>query len=60
MGRQVAVGGAACRRCALRDARDDIFENGDGRVCDGGGGVAVVQDGREQGRGGLATPVAAQ
>lgn len=43
----MALGGVARWRLALRDARDDIFENGDGRVCDGGGGVAVVQDGRE-------------
>jgi hypothetical protein len=30
MGRQVAVGGAAHRRRALRDARHDVFAN---RIC---------------------------
>ena len=51
MGRQMAVGRANRGRRALRDARDDVFEDGDGCVGDGDGGVAVVQDGREQGRG---------
>lgn len=38
----MALGGAARRRRALRDARYDVFEDGDGRVGDGGGGAVVV------------------
>ena len=39
----MTLGGAAHRRRALRDARDDVFEDGDGRVGDGGGGVVVAR-----------------
>ena len=28
-------------RLALREARDDVFEDRDGRIGDGGGGVVV-------------------
>lgn len=35
----MAVGGAGCRRCALRDARDDVFED---RCCCGGYGGVVA------------------
>ena len=42
MVRQVAVGRAARRRRALRDARDDVFQDRNGGVGDGGGGVVVV------------------
>lgn len=38
----MAVGGIDRGRRALRDARDDVFEDGDGCVGDGGGGVVVV------------------
>ncbi len=41
MGRQMAVGGMARWRRAVRDARDDVFQDGDGGVGDGGGGVVV-------------------
>lgn len=37
----MAVGRANRGRRALRDARDDVFEDGDGCVDDGGGGVVV-------------------
>ena len=40
---RMAVGGEARRRRALRDARDDVFEDGDGGVGDGGGGVVVAR-----------------
>ena len=39
----MAVGGEARRRRALRDARNDVFEDGDGCVGDGGGGVVVAR-----------------
>ena len=39
----MAVGRADHRRRALRDARDDVFEDGDGCVGDGGGGVVVAR-----------------
>ena len=45
MGRQMAVGGAAYRHRALRDARHDVFANW--RCCGGygGGGVVVARRG---------------
>ena len=39
----MAVGRANRGRRALRDARDDVFANGDGCVGDGGGGVVVAR-----------------
>ena len=41
MARRMAVGRADRGRRAVRDDRDDVFEDGDGRVGDGGGGVVV-------------------
>ena len=38
----MAVGWTDRGRRAVRDDRDDVFEDGDGRVGDGGGGVVVV------------------
>ena len=35
----LAVGRADRGRRAVRDDRDDVFEDGDGRVGDGGGGL---------------------
>ena len=43
MVRQMAVGRADRGRRALRDARDDVFKDGDGGVGDGGGGVVVAR-----------------
>ena len=37
----MAVGRANRGRRALRDARDDVFKDGDGGAGDGGGGVVV-------------------
>ena len=42
MARRMAVGRADRGRRALRDARDDVFQDRNGGVGDGGGGVVVV------------------
>ena len=42
MARRMAVGGLARLRRPLRDARDDVFQDRNGGVGDGGGGVVVV------------------
>ena len=37
----MAVGGAACRCRALRNARADVFQDRDGGAGDGGGSIVV-------------------